>query len=264
MLFKKAVRLVSILAVSAAAGLLLAGPLSTLLNLPYETVMRRLVTICSILGAAIYQRSIEKKRLRDWGFSDVRSAARFFQGIALGGATVAFVIIPAMLLKIDMVKPIVDRRELWETLITYPLLGLGVGLVEETFFRGFILQTLASGSVRGAVILSSLFYSGIHFIKPDFNPQTGLPQAIGLFLVGIVLAVAFLRTGSLWLSIGLHSSWVFLIRFHKVILEPIGTPARWTFFGDNILLGGPVSWIGLCLVGWWIFKRFQPAQAASR
>ncbi|MBE7444090.1 MAG: CPBP family intramembrane metalloprotease [Planctomycetia bacterium] len=141
-----------------------------------------------------------------------------------------------------------------------------VGCIEEIFFRGFILQALLTDMrAVSAVWISSLFFSLLHFFKvklvvsPGFQPFIGflviyesfrdmivnfnaiLPSATGLFLVGVVLSYAYLRTKSLYLSIGLHAGWIFLIKENKVFFHHIRTNLEW-LFGDSKIITGVLGW----------------------
>ena len=71
-------------------------------------------------------------------------------------------------------------------------------LFEETFFRGFLFQGLASwrGALWGAVISSAL-WSAIHLEPAVFIP---------LFIDGLLLAWVFRRNGSLWANIATHAA----------------------------------------------------------
>jgi membrane protease YdiL (CAAX protease family) len=81
-----------------------------------------------------------------------------------------------------------------------------VGVAEETLSRGYHLQNLAeSMGVPAAVVVSSLLFSALH----TFNPGFTLAAGAGLVLAGLFLATGWLRTRSLWLSIGLHLGWNF-------------------------------------------------------
>lgn len=247
-----------VLAASSVIGFLLASLVCRVWPLPFDKVMRRLVTAACFAGAVLYRWRIEKETVRGWGLKKTPSNLKdFVKGALWALATVGFVVILAVPLGADLVKTQTDPAELLPVLLTYPLLGLAVGLFEETFFRGFILQTLLPGSKWGAVILASIFFSVVHFLRPGFNPVTAVPMGVGLFLAGLVLAGAFLKTRSLWLPIGIHAGWVFLIRLHKELFEPIGPPVRWALFGDNIFLGGPVGWVGLSIVAWIFLKHAQ-------
>lgn len=77
---------------------------------------------------------------------------------------------------------------------------------EEMLFRGYGFQRLvaAAGPAVGVAGLSLLF-GLVHRNNPAVTPL-GL---INTMLVGILLALAYLRTRSLWLPIGLHWGWNF-------------------------------------------------------
>jgi uncharacterized protein len=78
-------------------------------------------------------------------------------------------------------------------------------LTEEALFRAYPLQTFTRAAlVPFGVAVTSLTFAGIHMRNPNF--ETGL--AFGnLFLAGVWLAVAYLRTRSLWFPLGVHWAW---------------------------------------------------------
>lgn len=87
-------------------------------------------------------------------------------------------------------------------LITFIL----VGYQEELLSRGYQLQNLRDGSgLAWGIIISSTVFSFLHLS----NPGTGIASTIGLFFAGGFLAFGWIRTRSLWLSIGLHIGWNF-------------------------------------------------------
>ena len=162
--------------------------------------------------------------------------------------------------------------DLTRQLLTAFLSGAVVGSIEEPFFRGFILQSLFKDMRRSAaVIVMSLFFAIVHFFnasdmppvrgfhpllgfkalvyffQPLLSPAEVIPGFIGLFLVGIVLAYAYLRTGSLYLSIGLHAGWVFGIKAESIFFERINAVAPW-FFGDGRVVTGVFGWVMLLLM----------------
>lgn len=95
--------------------------------------------------------------------------------------------------------------------VTLNLLGvfglfLLVGWKEELISRGYQLQNLADGlNLTWGVILSSAVFGLLHLS----NPNATWLSAAGIFFAGIFLAYAYVRTGQLWLSIGLHLGWNF-------------------------------------------------------
>ena len=81
---------------------------------------------------------------------------------------------------------------------------------EEMIFRGYPFQRLvdAVGPVT-AVVLSSMLFGLVHLSNPSVTWISTLNTA----LVGVPLAVAYLRTRMLWLPIGIHFAWNFIQGF---------------------------------------------------
>lgn len=84
---------------------------------------------------------------------------------------------------------------------------LGGALMEEIAFRGYPLQKLAEclGTLWAVLVLSALF-GAVHLA----NPASQGWKSWGFFntlAVGILFALARIRTGSLWLSFGMHFGW---------------------------------------------------------
>jgi uncharacterized protein len=165
------------------------------------------------------------------------------------------------------------------------LSGVFAGSLEEIFFRGILFKgLLQNGTLFRAFVLSSLFYSALHFVEPGkayfvngFEPSAGfrhlfytftpfseplniLPGMFGLFLLGIVLSYAFLRTGNLYLSIGLHAGWVFGLQSMRVFGDFRRDDLGWLFGStDPKIVSGVATWIGivsvLLVVHWWTRDR---------
>ena len=88
-------------------------------------------------------------------------------------------------------------------------LSLGVFLVgaaaEEMLFRGYPLQTLTRANLAWlGVLLTSIPFALGHFSNPHVVPGFTFVNST---LAGVWLAIAYLRTRSLWLPFGLHWSW---------------------------------------------------------
>src|SRR5437773_4406252 len=118
------------------------------------------------------------------------------------------------------------------------LLGAGAAVAiavgEEALFRGIVLRRIRrdAGDVL-AVAATALVYAAVHVIRARsfaapvhawsgvqqtsvlFAPLASgaaLPQVVGLSLLGVLLAVARLRSGALWLPIGIHAAFVAAFR----------------------------------------------------
>jgi hypothetical protein len=79
---------------------------------------------------------------------------------------------------------------------------------EEVAFRGYPFQRLVEGigPVGGIVVLSVLF-GALHL----GNPHVSLWGFLNTIEVGALLAVAYLRTRSLWMPWGIHFGWNFTL-----------------------------------------------------
>lgn len=92
-----------------------------------------------------------------------------------------------------------------QTLIFSALLFILAALAEEALFRGYPLQTLTRANLAWlAVLLTSVPFAAVHLKNP--NVASGF-TFINTALAGVWLAVAYLRTRSLWFPLGVHWSW---------------------------------------------------------
>jgi len=148
------------------------------------------------------------------------------------------------------------------------LIGLAVGIIEEVVFRGVVLQNLhADMSAFFAVVFASAFFAAMHFIKPlpgeilhldrapsfdHFHVLNGFrilpyqlgnfgrfdviwPFFLGLFLIGVALSVAYLKTGSLYLPIGIHAGFVAVGKLDGSLFNDVAGRSK-------LLFGVPHDW----------------------
>jgi membrane protease YdiL (CAAX protease family) len=151
-------------------------------------------------------------RLRRQGLSDVglRMDAAWLRqvagGFAFGG--LQMLAIAAMIWLVGGVRFELD-----------PARGLGVlvfglwsfawaALIEELLFRGFLFQRLVDGiGAPGAVGLMALAFAGSHWGNPGMDGATLAAATVDLALGAILLGLAWLRTRSLALPVGIHIGW---------------------------------------------------------
>lgn len=90
----------------------------------------------------------------------------------------------------------------------YSLLFFSVSATtEELMFRGYPFQRLVEAiGPAGAVALVSVLFGLAHL----GNRSHTWISTLNTMLVGVTLAIAYLRTRALWLPIGIHVSWNFL------------------------------------------------------
>ncbi|MET0082150.1 MAG: CPBP family intramembrane glutamic endopeptidase [Sedimenticola sp.] len=161
----------------------------------------------------------------------------------LRGWLAGFLILAALtlalfILGVRVMKPIPDDvvALLIKTLLVAMIGGILIGFIEETFFRGGLFGALRkTHGFVATMLLSSLFYAWMHFIKPLPLPAgeelawySGLQMVSGafnqygdwaifdsflaLFGLGLFFAVVRERTGNIAYLIGLHAGFVFVIK----------------------------------------------------
>jgi membrane protease YdiL (CAAX protease family) len=161
-----------------------------------------------------------------------------------------------------------DRGAAAAMIPKYLLSAIVIAFIEEAFFRAFLLGGMrADFGDRVALILSATIYALAHLVRSParfyvtgYEPAAGLitlahsvdqftdpavaiPTLIGLFLLGIVLGEAYVLTGSVYFSIGLHCGFVLGAKlWPKVILDRAAIP-WWIAGGGAIpLIGGAAAW----------------------
>jgi hypothetical protein len=81
---------------------------------------------------------------------------------------------------------------------------------EETIFRGYPFQRLVESITPvGAIAVTSALFGLGHL----GNPHHTWISTANTMLVGVPFAIAYLRTRSLWIPIGMHFIWNFLMGF---------------------------------------------------
>src|SRR5579862_6995683 len=122
----------------------------------------------------------------------------------------------------------------------WALANLMVGLAEELWYRGYLLQTLwkSLGFWPAAIVLAILFASDHYFYKSGEN----LYDVASLVGFNLLVCYTVLRTGSLWFGVGMHAAFdftqLFLIGTKNGNQVPVNRLLDATFNGPAWLTGG--------------------------
>jgi len=157
------------------------------------------------------------------------------------------------------------------------LLNLIVGIVEELMFRGYLLLNLAEGlngrflNARSSLIIAWLLTSAMFGVAHGFLPNATVVSTINIVLAGIWLGLAYVLTGSLAASIGVHITWNLFQGYvygfpvsggrdfaTTFIAIQQGGPDFWTggaFGPEGGLLGMLGFVIGILLIAAWVRRR---------
>jgi membrane protease YdiL (CAAX protease family) len=129
--------------------------------------------------------------------------SQFALGLALGAGMICIAIAGIALGGHLSFSMVLTRHAFAVSGLEVLILATGA-LVEELMFRGYPFQRLVEGvGAVGAVLILSALFGLMHL----GNPHSSLWALINTIAVGVVFSVAYLRTRSLWLPLGMHFAW---------------------------------------------------------
>ena len=159
-----------------------------------------------LIASAIMMRWIEKRPFAAIGLPLGKETWRgWLQGAAIGAAFMALVVVAQTV--VGWLRPAPDAGTVtgW--------LGMQAGMAlmfaiaaaaEELMLRGYAFQVLVEGmGAWPAVIITSVLFALAHLGNPNIDALA----LVNIGLAGVILAGVYLRTRSLWVAIGLHWAW---------------------------------------------------------
>ncbi len=156
---------------------------------------------CNACGMVLYQ----KRRLvaigLHWNAASARNAAL---GIAGGAGSASMVIGIPLLTGAARLRTVANEDATWATAVfVIALLAFGAA-GEEMFFRGYGFQVLLRAfGPWTTVVPVGVIFALMHAANPASTPLA-IANTAGF---GILFGYSFLRSGDLWLPIGLHFGW---------------------------------------------------------
>jgi uncharacterized protein len=147
--------------------------------------------------------------------------------------------------------------------------ALTIAVIEEGFSRAFLLDGMAEDfGRRTGLMASSAIYAAAHLVRSParfelsgIHPLAGLqnlaasltqlghpiaaaPGLFGLFLLGLLLGVGFLRTGGVYFSIGLHASVIVGAKTWRKFAPGAQSAPGWlSGYGHPPLISGAAAWL---------------------
>lgn len=175
-------------------------------DISIEIIVTEFVFLSSVaISTLIMMRFFEKSHFVEIGLKiGSKTASEICIGLGLGFLMIAIVVVPNAIL--GYYKYNFTLNKIFPEIFKVTLFFLLVAFAEEILFRGYPFQRLIDGTnpLIATLIFSSLF-SLAHFQNPNVNSIA----LLNVFLAGVWLSSAYLKTRSLWLPISLHFSWNF-------------------------------------------------------
>jgi len=248
-----------VIAPLAAAVISAAG-----LSFPFPRIFDR--TVIATLAAAMLwlARPLGLASLIRDGFAEPRGNWR----PALRGFAITLVAVGALFTAAFVVRGAAPIGQVGARAVRYVVAAVTIALIEEGFFRAFVLGGMLRDMGRPAALAaSSALYALAHLVRSParfyltgFHPEAGLtnlsasaariinagdalPMLVGLFLLGLMLGAAFLRTGRIWLPAGMHAGLVIGAKAWPVVAQGGPPLPRWLAGpGPVPLIAAPAGW----------------------
>ncbi|MEP7705177.1 type II CAAX endopeptidase family protein [Paraglaciecola sp. 25GB23A] len=150
---------------------------------------------------------IRKESLSDVGFGFSPRWFKHFFGGTIAGITMMLATVALVYLVGGVSFELDPQRSLQVLSYGFYLFLLG-SLFEEILHRGFVFQRLIDGiGIWGAQLLIAFLFTFGHWGNPGMEGSTQIFSSIDLFLGSIILGLAYIKTHSLALPIGIHLGW---------------------------------------------------------
>jgi CAAX protease family protein len=278
------------LAAAAAIAPLAAALISAVgLRIPFPRIFDRTVIVTLAAAMLWLARPLGLAALIRDGFAEPQENWRS----ALFGFALVAVAIGALFAAAFVIRGAAPIGQIGARAAPYVVAAVTIALLEEGFFRAFILGGMLRDMGRAAALAASsaifalthLVRSPARFYLAGFHPMAGLtnlaasaarmvhpgdalPMLAGLFLLGLMLGAAFLRTGRIWFPAGMHAGLVIGAKVWPVIARGDPPLPRWLAGpGPVPIIAAPAGWILaiaiLLLLPWLAGKRGgDPARGA--
>lgn len=264
----------------------LAAPSSHLAREPFHRYLDRSLLGLALIGLWPFLRSLGF----DSPFKPLRAVApgawrRLGRGLVLGFATVACVAVTCLAVQARRFGIPGGAGHLFAKLAGSAATAAVVAVLEELLYRGAAFGALRRAwDWRLALLVSSALYAVLHFITkadlpgpvtwqsglellrqmfaPVMNPQEAIPALLSYTMAGIILGLAYQRTGDLYFSVGLHAGWVFWLKLYGDLTAalPTTSPSVW---GTEKMVDG---WLGLLVLAaaWLVLPWLAPRERVSQ
>lgn len=197
---------VGVYALIAALGYYFVFPIIiALLGAPVLVISTLGTFGAAAVANALALRIYERGNLSDIGLGWTAASRRNLSLGILGGVGAALIVIVLPLaLRLADFERVPNERLAWPSLLFVSILLLFGAVGEEMLFRGYGFQILVRGIGAFATILPVAVLFGLaHSQNLNFGPMA----LLNTILWGVVLGFAYVRSGDLWLPIGLHFGW---------------------------------------------------------
>ncbi len=238
---------------------------------PFNRFVSRSLLILALAGLWPLLRGLGATSAREIGLIlPYGQAKRFFGGLLLGFVSLAVVAGIALNYGARVFISDLTAHKIVGTIFSSIGTAAVVATLEEILFRGGIFGGLKRVLYWPfALGISSAIYALVHFLQrveyhdavawysglvilPQMlrgfvNFQMLVPGFFSLTLAGVLLGLAYQRTGNLYFSIGLHAGWIFWLKSYGAFTAAAPGASAW-FWGTGKMIDGWLAFFVLALM----------------
>ena len=175
------------------------------INTGFGIFMGFIQCLCMILAVWLFWKLFDRKPIREIGLINIKKGYKdLFKGLAFGAISMILVFIILVTSGNVSLQSPLSSPNFNISLLIQLVFFVFVGINEEMFSRGYCMTVLKqTGNTWIVIIVSSIIFSVMH----SLNPSMSIISYLNLFLIGLLFAYMFLKSGNLWLPIGYHITW---------------------------------------------------------
>lgn len=176
-------------------------------GLPAGFIAQFAIVLAAVLAATWVMRVLVDRRPADGlGFPLTRRVP-LVVATGIGAGALAMAVVVGSLSLVGVFRYGADEGTVggWLAVIASSLAAFAIpAAAEEAMFRGYLLRTISEGAgPLFAVLVTSAAFAMAH----GANPDVAALAVVNIFLAGVLLSVAVIRTGALWLATAVHLGW---------------------------------------------------------
>lgn len=156
----------------------------------------------SLIAAVVFQRLRRQPIAEMFGAFNLAWLRQVLIGGAIGSA---LMLLPALMLFLGGWVSWQNIPFNWSVMVSGLLACAFVAIAEEVVFRGVLLQRLTAGmGIVAAQLIVAAYFWLTHSGNPGMDGSAKLLASVNIFLASIMFGLAWLRTRSLAMPLGLH------------------------------------------------------------
>ena len=166
-----------------------------------------IIIVCIIHAKRVFHKKTFSDALKACGLSVENSGkivSEYLSGLLAGFIMMSCVCLILMLSGQVEFKGFGLGKEFLPLFLINLVMWFPQGASEELLFRGYMIPRIGSRYKKAvAVFFSSVMFSVFHSLNMGYTPLA----SVNLFLIAILFALIYLKTGSIWMTSAMHTIW---------------------------------------------------------